>query len=157
MNLPNGLQIVRLTASDDLVRLADQIESADWDDANDMGDYSADSLAAFAADPNRYFLVARKSDQLAGVASASIQLKPYQHELWLYVDEVDVVPSFRKQGVGKAMMNQLLRIAEANDCVEMWLGTENDNESALALYKSMNPDEVEAFVGFTWKIRRFEA
>ena len=156
VNPSKELKVVRLEPADDLDLLADQIESVDWDNANDMGDYSSDSLAAFAADPNRVFLVARNADQLVGVASADILLKPYEHELWLYVDEVDVVPSHRKQGVGKAMMRELRQVAEANGCVEMWLGTEHDNESALALYKSMNPDEVEPFVGFTWQIRRSE-
>lgn len=156
MNAPDDLNIHRLEVSDDLARLADQIESAHWDDANEMGDYSIASLAAFTADPTRVFLAARQADQLVGVASANIQLKPYENERWLYVDEVDVVPRYRRQGVGKAMMQELLRIAEANDCVEMWLGTEQDNASALALYKSMGPDEVEPFVGFTWQIRRSE-
>ena len=152
----NRLTVRRIGGSDDLHQLARAINAASWDDANEIeaGDYTAESIGDFVADSNRYLLVAHLNDQFAGIASATMSYKPYGHEMWLYVDEVDVVLNFRKRGVGKAMVRELLEIAEANHCMELWLGTEHDNESALALYKSLNPDEVEEFVGFVWQIRR---
>ena len=78
-------------------------------------------------------------------------MKPYDHELWLYVDEVDVCADQRQKGAGKAIMNKLLDIAEDEECEEVWLGTEVDNVAANALYRSIDPDDIEQFVGYTWE------
>ena len=153
MQPSNDLRVDRISTGDDLQQLATLIKSALWDDANDMGDFSFDSLNAFTSDPNRVILVARYQQQLVGVASAVVMLKPYEQERWLYVDEVDTAVNFRQQGVGTAMMNALRKIAIESNCVEMWLGAEQDNQSALKLYRSLNPDEVLSFVGFTFKLR----
>jgi ribosomal protein S18 acetylase RimI-like enzyme len=147
------LTVRRITVSDDMDLLAGDINAAEWDDENDMGDYSAGSLAAFVADKHRVLVVARCAGQLAGIASAAVQLKPYENQFWLYVDEVDVAVNYRKQGVGKAMMSELLRIGDKHDCTELWLGTEQDNGPAMKLYQSLDPDETEPFVGFTFRFK----
>lgn len=80
-------------------------------------------------------------------------LKPYKDEDWFYVDEVDVLPEFRRQGVARAMMQKVLEIAAEWGLDEVWLGTEPDNMAANKLYKSMNPSEVEEFIGYTYKTK----
>jgi ribosomal protein S18 acetylase RimI-like enzyme len=151
MNELNDLKVLRVQSSEDFARLAEEIKAADWNEENDMGDYTSQSLQAFVANDRRVLVTARRGTRLAGIASATIQLKPYEHELWLYVDEVDVPVTYRNQGIGKAMMTLLLSIAKEQDCTELWLGTERDNEAALNLYKSLEPDETEPFVGFTFR------
>jgi ribosomal protein S18 acetylase RimI-like enzyme len=50
------------------------------------------------------------------------------------------------------MMRELIAIARESGCQEVWLGTEVDNIPANALYKSLQPDEVEQFVGYSYYV-----
>jgi ribosomal protein S18 acetylase RimI-like enzyme len=155
MKEAKDLAITRIRGSDDLHQLAADINSAQWDTANDLddADYSAESLTNFVADDDRILIVARHQERFVGIASATVLLKPYEQERWMYVDEVDVVADYRKQGAGTALMKELLCIAKINHCAELWLGTEHDNGSALKLYESLEPDDTESFVGFTYRIQ----
>lgn len=147
-------RIIRIGSNADFARLVRQVEAATWDTDNevDAGDYTAESLANFVTDPDCVFVVAYHDQRLVGMASAVRLVKPYEKFRWLYIDEVDVVADFRRQGVGRAMMDELLRIAKAEGCAEAWLGTEEDNEPAKNLYRSVQRVQTESFVGFTYPL-----
>ena len=143
-----------ISRDDDLETLVDQINAAQWDEANAIEIYTPAALTAYLGSEGAIFVVcyddAGDTEVFCGMASAKILLKPYEHETWLYVEEVDVCVDQRQKGVGKALMNKLIDIAEENDCEELWLGTEVDNFPANALYQSMSPDDVEQVVGYTF-------
>lgn len=141
----------------DLRRLVDEINSASWDIANDMTEYDAESLLAFLEHEGTIFVACHEyvdgSRELLGIASSRLEVKPYAKERWLYVDEVDVCADHRRKGAGKAIMRKLLNIANEEECIELWLGTEVDNDAANALYRSLEPEEVENFVGYTYGLK----
>ena len=147
--------VERVAADDDLQTLVDEINSALWDDANEISSYAADALAAYLGRADTVFVACHEhnagTQTLLGIASARIEMKPYEYALWLYVDEVDVCADQRQRGAGKALMTKLLEIAEASGCEEVWLGTEADNQPANALYRALNPDDVAAVVGYTFE------
>jgi ribosomal protein S18 acetylase RimI-like enzyme len=150
------MQVKIFSAQDDLASLANAINTAQWDDANEMTDYSAEDLAHYLQQQDTVFVACYdapdSSSGLLGIASARIQIKPYDKERWLYVDEVDVCVNQRRRGAGKAIMQALLAIARDNGCQELWLGTEIDNLPANALYKSLGADEIEEFVGYSYRL-----
>jgi ribosomal protein S18 acetylase RimI-like enzyme len=150
------MQIQRITLNDDLPALVRDINSARWDEANEITVYKAEDLADYLQRQDTVFIAcydsASRQNNLLGIASARIQIKPYDKELWLYIDEVDVCADQRKKGAGKAMMRELIAIARESGCQEVWLGTEVDNIPANALYKSLQPDEVEQFVGYSYYV-----
>lgn len=150
------LSVRFLSAEDELEAVVNQINSAEWDEANDMGLYSAEALSYYLEQQDNLFAVCylkqESSSELAGVASARVQSKPYDRERWLYIDEVDTAANLRGKGVGTALMKLLLDFADENDLEEAWLGTEIDNDAANALYRSLDPDEVERFVGYTFEL-----
>lgn len=137
---------------DDLSSLVSSINNAQWDDANDITAFDVESLTAYLSRQDTVFLACYLDGQIAGIASARIEIKPYDKEQWLYIDEVDVCVNYRKLGVGKLMMSTLLSIAKSKNCTEAWLGTETDNEAANALYSSLKPTEKEAFIGFNFDL-----
>ncbi len=140
-----------LSCESDLGHWGAAIQSAEWDDGNALDDpYSAESLRRFLETDGAVFVVAHHDGVLYGMASAFVLPKPYGQLRWLYVDEVDVAVPFRRMGVGKAMMAELFRLADAAGCEEAWLGTETTNIPALALYRSMRGEEEEV-VGFTFE------
>ncbi|MCI5105912.1 MAG: GNAT family N-acetyltransferase [Pseudomonadales bacterium] len=150
------MQIRRISLKDDLPALVRDINSARWDDANEITAYKAEDLAYFLQRQDTVFIAcydtAAGHHNLLGIASARIQIKPYDKELWLYIDEVDVCADQRQKGAGKAMMRDLISISRERGCQEVWLGTEVDNIPANALYKSLQPNEIEQFVGYSYRV-----
>lgn len=132
------------------------INIADWDEGNGIDEYTVDSLRAYLEMPDTFFLVCFQastgSNQLAGMASGRLQQKPYDYCKWLYIDEIDTCVNFRRQGVGTAMMQELLLLAHENNCEEVWLGAEKSNDVANKFYQSLHPSAVDAVIGYTFEL-----
>lgn len=148
----------QLGASDDLGELVAEINRARWDDQNAIEGYEVDALRAYLAREGTVFVVCHDVEDgrrsFVGMASGRVEQKPYAHERWLYVDEVDVAADQRRRGVGRVLMEFLFEHAETCDCREVWLATEAGNDAANALYRSLRPSEVEAVVGYAFAPRR---
>ena len=145
----------RVTSSDDIDELVYDINQTRWDDANEMGIYASEPLRAYLEKQDTIFVtcyeVQRDSQTLLGFASARLEMKPYDFEHWLYVDELDVGVDHRRKGAGKQIMSFLISLAKSEGCDEVWLGTEVDNIPARGLYRSLQPTEEEEFVGYTFE------
>jgi aminoglycoside 6'-N-acetyltransferase I len=97
-------------------------------------------LAEYLADPNTVLLVALANGEVIAQAAAMITRHPSRpRELW--IDEVGVTPKFQRQGVATALLQALLEIARSLKCRAAWVATENDNEKARGLYRSLKPKE----------------
>ena len=150
------MKVVVITRNDDLQKLAQDINNAAWDEANEMSEYDGDALLAYLDRQDTLFAACYNGDSrttLLGIASGRFEIKPYARERWLYVDEVDVCADHRQKGVGRAIMQKLIALAEEADCEEVWLGTEVDNRPANALYLSLEPDDVASVVGYTYEMQ----
>lgn len=149
------ITVTVISIDDDLQRLVDEINSASWDDANEMSEYGVEALAEYLTSQDTLFVachdISERDRTLLGFASSRFEVKPYDRSRWLYVDEVDVCADQRQRGAGKAIMRKLIEVAENSGCEELWLGTEVDNQAANALYRSLDPDEVETFIGYTYE------
>jgi ribosomal protein S18 acetylase RimI-like enzyme len=145
----NMVEIKRTSEGDNLAGLAKAIRGAEWGADNEQVDFSESALREIVADPNYLLLYAYVDGKVAGLTLAVRLLKPGK-EHWLYIDELDTHPDFRRMGVGKALMNELFRYAKEWGLKEVWLGTEPDNDAANALYKSLKPTQVEKFIGYTF-------
>ena len=55
----------------------------------------------------------------------------------LYLEDLFVLPEHRSKGHGKALLSELARIAQANDCGRMEWWVLDWNESAIGFYKSL--------------------
>lgn len=63
----------------------------------------------------------------------------------LYIDDLYVTPSHRKQGVGKKLLDAIVQKAKDNGCFKIRWQTSNWNTNAIAFYKNYGAeiDEVE--------------
>ena len=146
------IKLRRLKADDsDLADLAAQLNSPDWDGS--VGNFSAASLREFLSSDHHIYLVAYLDGQLAGASHAYVMFHPGNHR-YFYIDEVDTLPDHQRQGVATAMMKELLKLAEHYGAEEAWLGADEGNEAAYALYRSLKPSEEEPGVIFTYKLVR---
>ncbi|NJK51929.1 MAG: GNAT family N-acetyltransferase [Leptolyngbyaceae cyanobacterium SU_3_3] len=144
-----------IAIDDDIYKLVEDINNASWDDANEMSQYDVEGLSAYLTSQDTIFVscydIVDSNKILLGIASARLEIKPYEKIRWLYVDEVDVCADQRKKGAGKAIMRKLIEIASDTGCEEVWLGAEVDNQSANALYQSLDPDDVAQIIGYTYE------
>lgn len=149
------IKVREVSARDNLQQIVDQINQSTWDKSNDIVDYEVQPLSAYLSRQDTMLILCHDHSEtqstFLGMASCRVQIRPYQNTRWLYVDEVDVCADQRQRGAGKAMMEYLISYARQNHCEELWLGTEIDNISANALYRSLKPDDIEEFVGYTFE------
>ena len=105
--------------------------------ADDVFDNPVDEAYAreFLADPRHHIVVALSEGVVIGFASAVHYIHPDKPpELW--INEVGVADAHQGKGVGKAIMNELLRLGKQLGCVNAWVLTDRSNEAANRLYQS---------------------
>ena len=71
-------------------------------------------------------------------------------EMFLY--ELGVAPAARMQGVGTALVKALADLARERGDYGMWVGTEADNDAALATYRGAGANEEAPFVLLSWDL-----
>ena len=99
--------------------------------------------AEFLANPRHHIVAAIDDNVMIGFASAIHYIHPDKPpELW--INEVGVAQSHQKQGIGKAIMQEMLRLGHELGCKTAWVLTEKDNEAANGLYKSAGGMESDA-------------
>lgn len=100
-----------------------------------------------------YFLFARKKSTVIGYCLTYIFPSHYSNDYRAYLYDVEILPQFRKRGIGKALMNETVRYLKSINVEEMWLGVSIDNMPANALYKSTGGNQSEdIFYDFTFKL-----
>ena len=105
--------------------------------ADDVFDNPVDEAYAreFLADPRHHIVVALSEGVVVGFASAVHYIHPDKPtELW--INEVGVADAHQGKGVGKAIMNELLRLGKQLGCVNAWVLTDRSNTAANGLYQS---------------------
>lgn len=110
------------------------------------------SAKAFLEDPNHFLVIASLDNKgpVVGFASATRLLHPDKTAFELFINEIGVAPDHRRKGVGKALMKTLREEARKANCRVAWLAVDEDNDTALAFYKSVGgkPPEKQFHVDF---------
>jgi ribosomal protein S18 acetylase RimI-like enzyme len=104
---------------------------------------SAPRLTAYLTTPGHIMVVALEGDLVVGQCAGVIHRHP-DKPTELYVDEVGTASTHRRQGIARAMLDELFAWGRELGCAEAWLGTELDNDAANALYRTYRPTEDEA-------------
>lgn len=137
MPIPDRLEIFQVTAEN--IEVMDRYAADLFDEP-----VKPELLKAFLAEANHWLVVAVLDGEVIGKATAMVHHRPDKEDE-LYLDEIDVIPSFRRNGIAKAILAKILEMADARGCDECWLGTEKDNIAARKLYES-NGAKAEEFV-----------
>jgi aminoglycoside 6'-N-acetyltransferase I len=103
-----------------------------------------DLTREFLADRRHHMIVALDDGVVVGMISAVDYVHPDKaRQLW--INEVGVAPSHQRRGIGRRMLDAMLEHGRSLRCTEAWLGTEDDNVPARALYESAG-SKPETFV-----------
>ena len=94
-------------------------------------------------------LVAEADGTVVGAAHALELMRPDgRRELFLY--SIDVEPSWRRRGCGRALIEALLDAARARGHASMWTLTDPNNLAAQELYRSTDADRDGPQIMFSW-------
>lgn len=102
-------------------------------------DIDEDRLAAYLDEKNHILCVAVDEGLVVGHVRAIIHHHP-DAPPELYIDNAGVTPEFQRQGIAKRLVQEIVAIGRERGCEDIWVGTESDNESAKALYRSFGLD-----------------
>lgn len=91
----------------------------------------------FLADLRHHLVVAIANDQVVGFVSAVHYVHPDKPCPELWINEVGVAEKYRRQGLGKRLMNAVFEIARELGCAEAWVLTEQENIAAMNLYSAV--------------------
>jgi ribosomal protein S18 acetylase RimI-like enzyme len=92
-------------------------------------------VAEFLHDKRHHLAVAIDDGQVVGFASGVHYVHP-DKPAELFINEVAVAPSHHRHGIGKAVIEALLKHAKGLGCHEAWVLTDRDNHAAMRLYTS---------------------
>jgi GNAT superfamily N-acetyltransferase len=92
--------------------------------------------AEFFADPRHHLAVAVDDGVVVGMASAVHYVHPDKPpQLW--INEVAVADPYHRRGIGRQLLERLLRLATELECTEAWVLTDRMNTAAQRLYESV--------------------
>ena len=109
---------------------------------------SIQHLGRFLTLDTNYLLVAQVGSQPVGFLTAYRIPALCSDASMVYLYEIEVAPPYRRQGIGKELVNLLKTECEKSDVEEIWVATENENLAAKRLYESTggicdHPDQFE--------------
>lgn len=129
---PIGPLLGTLPGREDLHAVVEPVPSADWRGLmHDLDDAVDDHVAILTGPAVVGFATLYRGDEPVGIGRVSVEGE------WAGVTSVDVAPSARRQGIGSAVMRELLTWASGQGAVASYLQVRAANDAALRLYAAL--------------------
>lgn len=103
---------------------------------------------AFLADPANLLLLAFDGDHAVGMLTGTFLRHP-DKPLSFFVNELGTREAWQRRGIATALVTRAVALARARGARGVWLGTESDNDPAIAFYRALGAEEL-AGVFFGW-------
>ncbi|UKO99854.1 GNAT family N-acetyltransferase [Nostoc sp. UHCC 0870] len=148
----HGDLIVRFAEPDDSKALFDLIQGlAEYEKLSHAvtGDASALQEHLFGSRKYVEAILAEYSGKAVGFALFFHNYSTFLTKPGLYLEDLFVLPDYRRQGIGKALLIKLAQIAVERDCGRLEWSVLDWNESAQAFYRSMGASILD-----DWRICR---
>ncbi|SMX23807.1 GNAT family N-acetyltransferase [Boseongicola aestuarii] len=94
-------------------------------------------------------VVALDQGEVIGFASGTVLMHP-DKPFSFFVNEVGVHEDYQRRGIATRLMNRLCDLARDRGCEGIWVATEDDNDAARGLYRSLGARETSGVVVFDW-------
>lgn len=106
--------------------------------ADEVFDYdiSARHLALYLAQAGHKLFVAEEAGVVVGQIRGMIHFQP-DEPAHLYIDNLGVAPTHKRQGIARALFTALTSWAKAKGCKSFWVATECDNDEGNGFYRGI--------------------
>jgi len=106
-------------------------------------------LSWIFAEKRFHALVAERGGKIVGIALYFFYPTSFRARLGLYLEDLVISEAARAGGVGRALMGELARIAEREDCVRVEWAVLDWNERALAFYRRLGGRQHREWLRFS--------
>ncbi len=97
-----------------------------------------DTFNKLKTNPDYIFLSAVVDNQLVGTVLGIICRELYgECKPFMVIEDFIVDENFRRMGIGRKLMNEIEKIAQKNNCVNIILVTERDRVEAISFYEAV--------------------
>jgi len=107
-------------------------------------------MRTFLADDRHYFVVAYVGEEPVGYVFGYRLSRFDGKPPMVFIYEVAVVEHHRRRGIGRALIEEVKRLAQADGCRKMLVPTNRSNEAAMALYRCTGGEEGAADATAFW-------
>ena len=110
----------------------------------------------FLTDKNNLLLLAFENDKPVGFLTAHRLQRFDKKKAEILLYEIGVHPYYRRQGIGKSLINEVKNWAKEVNSSEVWVLTEKTNPIAMKLYQSVGGvEESPGTVMYVYKATQF--
>ena len=147
----NRIPMIRLARSDDLlplIRILSQLKPESIDQHYDFS-MGKRILQQIIGDESYYLLVAELNKEIVGTATMLIQKnlthsgRPYAH-----IENVVTYSDYRKRGIGKLLLSELIKVAKSLDCYKAILNCSLESSRFYEIVGFNLTDEIEMRLEF---------
>lgn len=104
-------------------------------------------------DSRCYLYLAFMDSSIAGLANAYRLPNVEAGGEMVYLYDIEVAQSFRKKGIGSALIKQLITDCQEDDVDFIWAGTERKNLAARKTFEATGANlEGDAYVEYEWDL-----
>jgi aminoglycoside 3-N-acetyltransferase I len=108
-------------------------------------------MRAFLADDRHYVIVADVEAEPAAYLFAYRLSRFDGRPPVMFIYEVAVAERYRRRGIGRALLQEITRLATTVSCSKMFVATNRGNEAAMALYRAAGGREgADDATAFQW-------
>lgn len=105
------------------------------------------------ADLRCYMIVAEENSTITGLLSAYRFPDLEAGGQLVYLYDIEVAASRRRQGIGRTLVQELLRCCDADDVDLIWAGTEATNSAARILFDKTGASlQGESYAEYEWNL-----
>jgi GNAT superfamily N-acetyltransferase len=101
------------------------------------GDPAKLALDLFGERPSAESLVVQADEQLIAFALFFGNYSTFLTRPGLYLEDIFVLPAYRRRGIGKALLKRVARVANERQCARLEWSVLDWNTSAIAFYESL--------------------
>lgn len=91
--------------------------------------------------PSKLILLARENNRYVGLANCFVNFGTFAGKPFINIHDLVVLKAFRGKGIGKLLMETVIKMAGEMDCAKITLEVREDNVYAQRLYKKMGYKE----------------
>ena len=147
----NDKLIIRETTEKDVPQIFQLIrELAEYEKLSDSVTADEELLkkSLFGQDKYAYVIFAEYEGKIAGQALYFFNFSTFKGKPGIYLEDLYVRPEFRKNGIGKALLNYLIELARQKNCGRVEWVVLDWNQSAIDFYKSMGAKPMNDWIVF---------